>query len=87
MRLKSGCRIVHFRGMHLLTLSFGISHESYEVNESFAFLVEHFKDTSFSVEDVASVLSHEYCLTGEDAYGEALNVIGLWSDYGMIQYS
>lgn len=85
MRLDPDCRIVDFRGRHMLTVSRPGRLASYEVNGSFAFLVWKFRGHEFTAGDIAAALLDEYGIPEEKALADAGAVIALWEEYGMIR--
>ena len=84
MRLTDKAILRESRGKLILLVFNNKGTKAMEVNESFAFLWDHFQGKDFSLPDIANTLIKEYELDSETAMNEALGILSLWREKDLL---
>ena len=80
MRLKCDCKVVSFRGHHLLTTG----SKSLEINQTFADILKIASKVSFTVESLASELIQMFDLEASEATLEARTLIDTLKNHDLL---
>ena len=80
MRLRGDCKVVSFRGHHLLTTG----SKSLEINQSFAEILKIALKGSFTVESLASELIQMFDLEASEATLEARTLIDTLKNHDLL---
>lgn len=78
MRLSSNCFASGLNGRYLFSIEEKGAIRSFEVNESFAFLLESFSGKDFVEDDVAEALVTKYGIDSARAREDANSVLETW---------
>lgn len=80
MRLRGDCKVVSFRGHHLLTTG----SKSLEINQSFAEILKIALKGAFTVESLASELIQMFDMETSEATIEASNLIDTLKNHDLL---
>ena len=83
MKLSPKCRLHRRRGKYTLMV-YDSQPVALEVNETFAFLWEHFSGKEFTPEDVSALLVEHFGLETKVAAAETEGVIELWESQHLL---
>lgn len=84
MRLKSNYSVAGLKGKYMLGIEVDGEVKNFEINESLAFLLNHFIGMDFSIQDIASVLEERYRISPGQAGEDAALVLEVWQNYHLL---
>lgn len=85
-RFRPRCILREMGSRHVLMVIPPVGQEGFalQVNDSYAFLFRQVYGTSFTLDDLAQVLSENYSLPRDVAKAEAAIALNLWKEQGLI---